>query len=204
MFAVLPSLALGSLALTSHAMQTTCTVVPTVPTVSEVPILVAFSQRVDAYMQVHNDVERRLGPQRLFDDPEDMFRTIRAMQAGIRAARPDVGAGTIFTDDAAELIRERVQRQLGACHQSVEEVLAFINEERAPGARKPAIYRTFPWSLGAAMWPTLIPALPPLPEELQYRFVDRDLVLIDIHADLVVDILVNALPAPAGTDGAAK
>ena len=202
MFAVL-ALVLVLFPLTSPATQPACTLAPIVPTVSEAPILVAFSQRVDTYMRVHNDVERRLGPQRLFDDPEDLFRTIRAMQAGIRAIRPDAGAGTIFTDDVSELIRERVQRQLVTCQQRVEDVLAFINEERAPNARTPAIYRTFPWSLGSAMWPTLIPALPPLPDELQYRFVDRDLVLIDTHADMVVDILVNALPAPRA-GGAAK
>lgn len=204
MFAILAPLALVLLPLTATGPQATCTLAPVVPTVSEVPILVAFSQRVDTYMQVHNDVERRLAPPRLFDDPEDMFRTIRAMQAGIRAGRPDAVAGMIFTDDVAVLIRERVQRQLTDCQQRVEDVLAFINEERAPRARKPAIHRTFPWELGSAMWPTLIPALPPLPDELQYRFVDRDLVLIDTHADMVVDILVNALPAPVRTGGAAK
>jgi hypothetical protein len=46
------------------------------------------------------------------------------------------------------------------------------------------------------MWPALLQVLPPLPRELEYRFVDRDLVLIDIHADLVVDILKEALPEP--------
>ena len=53
------------------------------------------------------------------------------------------------------------------------------------------------------MWPSLLAVLPPLPEGLEYRFADRDLVLIDIHASIVVDILVNALPAPrhAGHSG---
>ena len=32
-----------------------------------------------------------------------------------------------------------------------------------------------------------------LPQELQYRFVGRDLVLVDTHADLVLDILRNAV-----------
>jgi hypothetical protein len=38
--------------------------------------------------------------------------------------------------------------------------------------------------------------LPELPEELEYRFAGRDLVLIDIHAELVVDVLRRALPPP--------
>jgi hypothetical protein len=44
------------------------------------------------------------------------------------------------------------------------------------------------------MWPSLLLALPPLPRELEYRFWDRHLVLVDLHANLVVDILENALP----------
>ncbi len=43
------------------------------------------------------------------------------------------------------------------------------------------------------MWPCVLDALPRLPHELQYRFVGRDLVLVDTHADLVVDILRNAV-----------
>jgi hypothetical protein len=36
--------------------------------------------------------------------------------------------------------------------------------------------------------------LPELPPELSYRFVGRDLVLKDIKAGLVVDVLPNAIP----------
>jgi hypothetical protein len=43
------------------------------------------------------------------------------------------------------------------------------------------------------MWPCVINALPPLRGELQYRIVGRDLVLVDVHANLVVDILREAL-----------
>jgi hypothetical protein len=43
------------------------------------------------------------------------------------------------------------------------------------------------------MHPAVLQALPPLPPELQYRMVGCDLVLIDVHADLIVDILPYAL-----------
>jgi uncharacterized protein (TIGR01244 family) len=174
-----------------------CGVEPIAPTAAEAPVLAAFNQRIEAYMQIHNDVERLLAPPRLFDDPEDLFSATAAMQSGIRQARADARPGAMFTADVAMVIRTRLQARLAACHQRVEDVLAFINEERLPGARRPAINKRFPWDLGSAMWPSLLAALPVLPEELQYRFADRDLVLIDTHADMVVDILVQALPAPA-------
>lgn len=51
----------------------------------------------------------------------------------------------------------------------------------------------YDWGLGAWMWPALLKALPPLPRELEYRLVGNQLVLIDLHADLVVDTLDHAL-----------
>jgi len=42
--------------------------------------------------------------------------------------------------------------------------------------------------------PTALERLPGLPNELEYRFVDRDLVILDTETYLVVDILEHALP----------
>jgi len=36
--------------------------------------------------------------------------------------------------------------------------------------------------------------LPELPEGISYRIVGRDLVLLDAKANLVVDVLVRAMP----------
>ena len=40
----------------------------------------------------------------------------------------------------------------------------------------------------------LLSVLPPLPAELEYRIVGPDLVLLDIDAQMVVDVLRNAVP----------
>jgi hypothetical protein len=50
----------------------------------------------------------------------------------------------------------------------------------------------------------LLDVLPALPEGLQFRFVARDLVLVDIDADLVVDVLPDALPPTASWRGIRK
>jgi hypothetical protein len=133
---------------------------------------------------------------RIFEDSEEMFEAMYALQSGIRDGRPGVQRGNMFTPDVAVIVRARLEQTIVDCGHRVEDILAFINEERLPGAPRPRVNEPFPWALGSSMWPTLLPALPPLPGELQYRFADRDLVLIDMHADLVVDILPNALPAP--------
>jgi hypothetical protein len=44
------------------------------------------------------------------------------------------------------------------------------------------------------MPPTLLQLLPPLPQQLEYRIVGRDLVLLDLKANLIVDVVRQALP----------
>ena len=45
----------------------------------------------------------------------------------------------------------------------------------------------------SSMPPCLLAALPPLPEELEYRFLGGDLILVDLHARLMVDFIPRAL-----------
>ena len=178
------------------SVESSCGFEAVMATPAELPIVEGFTSRIDAYMKIHNDVERRLAAQWVFDDPEDLFDAMRAMQSGIRVGRPDARPGAVFTPDVTALIRARLAQRLVDCNYSVEDVLEFLNEERPPGVPEPRINEPFPWTVGSAMWPTLLAALLPLPSELQYRFFDRDLVVIDVHADLVVDVMENALPAP--------
>ena len=42
--------------------------------------------------------------------------------------------------------------------------------------------------------PDVLMALPPLPEDLQYRFVGKHLLLYDAKANLIIDYMLNAIP----------
>ena len=42
--------------------------------------------------------------------------------------------------------------------------------------------------------PALIQALPRLPDELEYRFMGRHIILRDVKANVVVDVLGNVIP----------
>jgi hypothetical protein len=46
----------------------------------------------------------------------------------------------------------------------------------------------------ATMPPTLLKELPALPEDMEFRFVASQFVLLDTHAQLVVDFIPGALP----------
>ena len=50
------------------------------------------------------------------------------------------------------------------------------------------------------MAPDILAALPKLPEDLEYRFVSKHMLLLDVHANLIVDYVLNAIPVTLGGD----
>ena len=57
----------------------------------------------------------------------------------------------------------------------------------------PPVVVNEPLRWGAVLSPSLASVLPPLPAELAFRLVGRDLVLIDVESDLVVDVIRAAI-----------
>jgi hypothetical protein len=57
-----------------------------------------------------------------------------------------------------------------------------------------AVNEFLPWQHGTPRYQPLLSVLPALPEELEYRLSGSDLVLLDVDARVVVDILRDAVP----------
>jgi hypothetical protein len=121
--------------------------------------------------------------------------TMAALADGIATARRESGA-RIFTDDLHWFFRDLTELTLVEYDIDVKHLLASQTEDNPPRAPKPRVNERFHWGLGAAMPPCILEAYPRLPTVLQYRFVGRDLLIIDIEAGLVVDILSKAIPKP--------
>ena len=153
-----------------------------------------FHQAIEAYVDLHRRAERSLPALQPTSDWMEIARGLEARAAAIRAARPAAAPGDLFDSQAREVIRGRIRAVLRQRGDGRLELLQDTDEAIASGAPRPVVNGRFPWARGAMMPPDILHVLPPLPDELQYRLVDRDLVLIDMHADLVVDILPSALP----------
>ncbi|HKY19889.1 MAG TPA: hypothetical protein VJM31_01605 [Vicinamibacterales bacterium] len=155
--------------------------------------LLQFKEAIHQYVQLHRRIERQLPPFRPHSDTENIIESSNAMAGALHTARVNAREGDIFTPEMAALLRTRVSDALAARGFTAESMVAAMLEEADTDAPLPLVNGRFPWRRGAAMWPCVLDALPKLPDELQYRFVGRDLVLVDTHADLVVDILRNAV-----------
>jgi hypothetical protein len=154
----------------------------------------AFTAATRDYAQMHRRLERQIGPIEITTSINQINSMIQRLAAEIRAERPDAKQGDLFTPALAPELRARINNALLADEFTADDV---IRASRVDGIDyEPVALRvngTFPWILGTAMFPCVIDALPELPPELQYRIVGTDLILIDIHASLIVDILPSAL-----------
>lgn len=151
-----------------------------------------FDRGITRYITLRRSVEQRAPGPRASNDLAEIQRAADAQAQAIRAARPRAKQGDIFTPRVAADFRRCIRAVL-----TVEGLRADQLVERQhdlPGRPiAPAVNGRFDWNLEAVMPAVLLAVLPPLPGELQYRFVERDLVLVDIVAGLVVDILPRAL-----------
>jgi hypothetical protein len=151
-------------------------------------ILVTFHQRIGEYLEIHRTAAAGLGDEILCADPEELSRQSAALAAAIRDARPLVDEGHVFTAAVASAFRVRIAK---AVRESAFTAPPDEDEEADLGVH--ATIRAGIWNFA---WAPVLHALPDLPPELEYQFVGRHLVLVDVRANLVVDVLRYALPAP--------
>lgn len=155
-----------------------------------------FDERVAAYVALRTRAEASVPPIEVLSDVARIQAQIDALANAIRGARWAAQPGDLFTADVRLVVRLEIRDALAAARIAVEDLRAALEEETEPDADVPVvgINEPYPWDFGSAVPPVLLDALPALPVELQYRFIGRDLLLVDVEADLVVDILPNALP----------
>jgi len=154
----------------------------------------AFERATHDYVQTHRRLESQIGAIRLDSTVAEVNRTIQELAAAMRAERPDAKQGDFFTPPLATELRVRINNALSENGFSAADVRRSERFEAIEaGSTALRVNGTFPWVLATAMFPCVVAALPPLSPELQYRIVGDTLVLIDVHASLILDLLPHAL-----------
>ena len=149
-----------------------------------------FSKRVAAYLALQKKVEATLPSQKETDNPERIKAHVSSLAEGIRSARADAKAGDCF-NGASDQFR-RIIRQ-DAAERSVRDAFAAMQE--VPTRTRPRVNANYPETAALATVPPLIlQRLQRLPDGVEYRFMGRDLILRDTKANLIVDVLPEAVP----------
>ena len=149
--------------------------------------LADFTTRMEAYAQLRRELERGLPPLKVTDNPSDILRAERLLAQRIRKARAGAGRGDIFTQDIRHGFRQLLRPVTTAA------TCALIEDDN-PGEFQYSINAEYPKDKPLSTVPAaMLAVLPRLPDDVFYRFLDRDLILHDLRANVILDRIDDAI-----------
>jgi hypothetical protein len=150
-----------------------------------------FQRRLNDYIKLRTDLAKKLKPLSPTSDAAELAARQEGLAAAIKAARKDAKrgdlipvrvAGQIRTTVAADFRNRNQQARRGEVEEVSDGVVIGINRTYPAKAALPTVP------------PLLLAKLPILPDNLQYRFVNRHMVILDGDTQVVIDYIVNVLP----------
>lgn len=155
--------------------------------------ILLFRKAVEDYAVLHRRLARSLPRVPADAAAEDVHAQEVAFEKLIAGQRRSSAPGDLFIPQIQPLIRRVASQMLSG--PAGAPLLATIKEESAEGRATARVNARYPDSVPLSSVPAqLLSALPTLPDELEYRFVGRDLILLDKKARLVADVMPAVLP----------
>ena len=154
-----------------------------------------FNARVSIYLELRNRLARGLPAPPVSDNPTEIRGAERALARKIRVARNGAKQGEIFTPTISAEFRKALLVELTS---NTRETVMDDN----PGSFSHAINGTYPKGRPLSTVPiNLLEALPRLPDDIEYRFLGRHLILYDSRANVILDRMPCAIPRESGRVG---
>jgi hypothetical protein len=152
-----------------------------------------FMDHAQAYVNLHKLIESSLPALKPTDQPEKIANHQQALAQKIREARRHAKRGDIFSEEVRKAFRRTVREEFGGPHghgarttirqgEPLKTIHLHVNEPYPDGVP----YTTLP--------PTLLLKFPKVPDQVAYRIVVRDLILLDVEANLVIDRIPDIFP----------
>jgi len=158
-------------------------------------LVAAFTEKVQAYDKLRKDLAKDSPPLKETNNPAEIANAEKSLAVKIRAARATAKQGDIFTP-ATEAMFRRLIRPPMVTGPDAKENKAIVKEDAPkPGEVPFKINGEYPKEVPqSTVPPDVLKALPPLPENLQYRIVGKHLILLCVHGNLIIDYMLNAIP----------
>lgn len=151
-----------------------------------------FEDRVKGYVKMREQLEEKLPKLSKEAKPEEIEAHKNSFQQMVREARAGAKPGSVFTPEIATHIRAIIKREFKG--KDLKELRETVLEAENKGV---PVRVNYPYPVTkelVEMPPTLLLALPQLPKQMRYRFVGRNMLLVDRENGLIIDYMVNALP----------
>ena len=146
-----------------------------------------FSTRVQNYFDLRSKLEEGLPPFRVTEDVAEIRRVQRALARAIQAARHGAREGDIFSAAISREFKQVLALEMNA------NTWAVIMDDN-PGELSSDINGIYPDGKPYSTVPgTILAVLPALPDDVEYRFLGRHLILLDVRADVILDRIPYAI-----------
>jgi hypothetical protein len=172
---------------------------PSLPTDKD-PAIKEFNERVQRYWDLHKKMEAAAPPadKKKEPDPAAIVGHEQVTADRIQAARANVAEGDVFTPPVQRIFLATIKQGLAssAGAKAREMVLGEGNPKNPESAANVNLKVNAKYPSSAPLStvpPSVLLKLPELPQGLEYRFVGRHLILFDSKANLIVDIMRNAI-----------
>ena len=150
-----------------------------------------FQTRLNGYIDLRAKLARELKPLSPTASASELATRQDSLAAAIRSARNTARKGDLIPTRVAELLRTIVQSDFRS--RNAEARRAAFSE--VTNGALPIINRMFPAQAALPTVPPLLLAkLPALPDNLQYRFMDQHLVILDGDTQIIIDYVASVLP----------
>ena len=160
-------------------------------TIDEERVVADFKKRVDAYEDVSSKLEAQVYPPSNELDPNTIHAKQKELAARIIKALPAWKQGDIFTPEIGAFFKRRIAEVIKG--RDGANVRAAIFDD-APGDMPVKVFTEYPAGVPIATLPAqMLKLFPALPKELEYRFLGHHMILMDIKAFLIVDVVLDAI-----------
>lgn len=150
-----------------------------------------FQTRLEEYLKLRASLVKNLKPLTSTPSAVELAARQAALAAAIKKARAAAKPADLVPQPVAAQIAKAIRDDF--TRRSAADERATFSE--VPNAVRPAINQTYPEDAALpTVPPLLLLNLPRLPDNLQYRFYGRHLLLLDGDAQIIVDYIANVLP----------
>jgi hypothetical protein len=185
-------LAWGSQDVVAQSKQNPALAPPAVLSAADKAAIENFDKQVKSYVQLRNKVRENTPKLSKDSTPEQIHAYRIALEESVRNARTSAKRGEFFRPEIAEYIRRTLKTEFQG--KDRRELRDTIFETELQGV---VLRVNYPYAQSAElseMPATLLAKLPQLPKDLRYRFVGRNMLLVDRESNLIIDYMPEALP----------
>jgi hypothetical protein len=159
-------------------------------------LVAEFTRKTDAYVKIRNDAASAAPDLKRTEKPGEIAVAEKSMAQIVRGARATARRGDLFTPATEAMFRRLLHSQLTKGGGEGADNKAIIKDD-APAPKEVPFKVNADYPKEAPLStvpPDVLQALPKLPEDVQYRFVGKHLLLYDAKANLIIDFMLNAIP----------